>query len=148
MIEYHEMTDGDACEAFVYNAWIRSYLAAAQGGDDKAPPVELAQCLARASNGSGDAAVRSWIQLLRKRGCRVWVAHPQGEPGLYLGFVAGRRFALDYLYVKRVMRRQGVGAALLHHAREALGFQDASSATWPWVVQWFEDQGIGYNPRT
>jgi GNAT superfamily N-acetyltransferase len=144
-ISFRQLTPNDPAEGFVYSSWIKSYLSAATGGDSELEPVELAHFLVRAAVPQASQGVRAWIDCLRlEHDCKIWVVYPEDDPSLFLGFVAAHGTCLDYLYVKKRVRRQGVATMLIHHVADLVS---CSSLTWPWVAEWLSSEGLEYQPR-
>lgn len=136
---------GDPAEGFVFDTWVRSYLDAARGGRDQLPAIEPMHAVIRNMEPrAADRAIRSLFSSTA-RGATIWLAC---DEDLYLGWCASSPGRLEYVYVKKNVRRHGLANQLIAHAttEHRAPMRTVGLMTWPWVERWLARNHVRYQP--
>lgn len=115
--------------AFVYDSFVRSWVDAANGGNDAAPVNELAQMLFQVSAFNLPVLHRYLDKVLARS--TTYIASAAELPNVYIGWMAANADTLEYVYVKRAARRLGIARDLMKHHGTPLTRQ--AMITWPWT---------------
>lgn len=134
-------SDHDAF-AFAADSWLRSYRAACMGGEDHAPPTDMAQYLLRR------LPTQQYFEHLRphvQRNLRAGflLATLGDDEDAYQGFAVHHGGTLHYIYVKKWARRLGLGTLMLKN----VGPLSYCTRSWPWVDGWMARNRIEYRPQ-